>query len=398
MGNKKTMIQGIAIGVAITIFLNLTFSNLFSLVRKIGGGELSPEQKVTEIQDILDRYYVDDVDKKALEEGMYMGMVYGVGDPYTSYMDKNGMKRFVQDIKGSFAGIGLFVAPNRKTNRITVIAPFDGSPAAKAGIKPKDSLLKVNGMEVFADTLSEAVAMMQGEPGTTVNITVLRESEGRTFDVEVVRQLVDVPTVFHKVVDGDIGYIRLTNFEEVSYKQFMVAFEDLMKQRVKGLVLDLRNNPGGLMDIVTKITDVLVPKGVIVYTEDKQGNTNYFYSSENHINIPLAVIVNGSSASASEVLAGAVKDLKAGILVGEKTFGKGLVQALYPLTDGSGVKVTIAKYYTPSGVCINKIGIVPDHVVEMPEELSLQIATLSIDEDVQLKKAVDVIRKKLSVT
>ncbi len=398
MGNKKTMIQGIAIGVAITIILNLTFSNLFSLVRRLGGGELSPEQKVSEIQDILDRYYVDDIDRRALEEGMYMGMVYGVGDPYTSYMDKNGMKKFVQDIKGSFAGIGLFVAPNRKTNRITVIAPFDGSPAAKAGIKPKDSLLKINGMEVFADTLSEAVAMMQGEPGTTVNITVLRESEGKTFDVEVVRQLVDVPTVFHKVVDGDIGYIRLTNFEEVSYKQFMVAFEDLMKQRVKGLILDLRNNPGGLMDVVTKITDVLVPKGVIVYTEDKQGNTNYFYSSENHVNIPLAVIVNGSSASASEVLAGAVKDLKAGILVGEKTFGKGLVQALYPLTDGSGVKVTIAKYYTPSGVCINKIGIVPDHVVEMSEELSLQIATLPIEEDVQLSKAVDVIRKKLSVS
>ncbi len=397
MGNKKTLLYGIAIGIATTIFLNSTISDIISIFRKVSGSDLPPQQKITEIQAILDRFYVDEIDKKALEEGMYMGMVYGVGDPYTSYMDKNGMKKFKQDIEGTFAGIGLFVAPNRKTNRITVIAPFDGSPAAKAGIKPKDALIKVNGLDVFADTLSEAVAMMQGEPGTTVNITVYRESEGRSFDVDVTRQMVDVPTVFHKMLESDIGYIRLTNFEEVSYKQFMIAFDDLTKQRMKGLILDLRNNPGGLMDVVTKITDVLVPKGIIVYTEDKQGNTNYIYSTDNQIKIPLVVVVNGNSASASEVLAGAVKDLKAGILVGEQTFGKGLVQALYSLSDGSGVKVTIAKYYTPSGVCINGIGITPDHVVKMSEELSLQIATLTLDEDVQLKKAVEVIKKKMSV-
>ncbi len=394
MENKKTFFSGLAVGVVLVVVINVVFSTATATYYKATGKKLPPEKKLSQILTILEQYYVDDFDKEELVENMYAGFVYGIGDPYTAYMDEERLSAFKEEIEGTFTGVGLNVAPDLKSNRIAVIAPFEGSPADKAGIKPKDLIMKVNGFDVFADTLSEAVAMMKGVPNTSVNVTIYRESENKTFNVDIMREEINVPTVFHKLLEDDIGYIRLSGFESVTYDQFMIAYNELNAAKMKGLVIDLRNNPGGLLDIVTQIADVLVPEGYIVYTEDRQGNTRYINSDKERINIPLAILVNENSASASEVLAGAVKDLGVGELVGTQTFGKGLVQTIFDLPDGSGVKVTIAKYYTPSGVCINKIGLAPDHLVQMDEELTLNIPNLEFDEDLQLQKAVSVVLNK----
>ena len=205
------------------------------------------------------------------------------------------------------------------------------------------------------------------------------------------REKINIPTVSQKIFNNNIGYIRITNFDRNTHKQFKQAYDQISKSNLKGLIIDLRNNPGGLLDTVVKIANELLPKGCIVYTEDKAGNKKYAYSDENYIKLPLAILVNGNSASASEVLSGAVKDLKRGVLIGQKTFGKGLVQNLFPLKDGSAIKVTIAKYYTPAGICINGKGIEPDYKIEMSEELTNKISILSLDEDLQLKKAIEIL-------
>ncbi len=397
MENKKTFFAGFAVGAVLIFVINFSLGPAISTYNKAKGVEqkLTPENKVTEILDILNKYYVEDFDIEQLQEGMYTGFVYGVGDPYTTYMDKDYLKKFIESLEGTFAGVGIYVSPNTKTNRITVISPIEGSPAYAAGIKPKDIITKVNGIDVYADTLDEAITMMKGKEGTSVNVTIYRESEERTFDISLKRAIINVPTVAHKMLENSIGYLRITGFDEVTYDQFMEAYNDLNSQGMKGLVIDLRNNPGGLLDIVVKIADELVPEGKIVYTEDKNGKTKFSYSDKKQIEVPLALIVNGSSASASEVLAGAVKDLGVGELVGTQTFGKGLVQTLYPLSDGSGVKVTIAKYYTPSGVCIDKVGIKPDYIVEMEHDDDVSISNLTFEEDVQLKKAFEVVESKI---
>ena len=359
---------------------------------------LTPVQdKLTKIFDVLDRNYVNEYDKDRVIENMYQGLVYGVGDPYTTYMDKDSYGRFQESTEGTYAGIGVVVSPDEATNSIVVVVPFEGYPGEKAGILPGDKIIRVNGYDVFGDTLDEAVSMMKGEPGTSVKITVSRETEGVAAPMEfnIIREKIDVPTVSHKMLEGGIGYIRITQFDRVTFSQFKSAFDSLNADGAKGLIIDLRNNPGGLLNIVTSITDLLVPKkSVIVYTEDKQGKREYTYSREGSKDIPLIVLVNGSSASASEVLSGAVKDLGAGELLGTRTFGKGLVQNIFELKDGSALKVTIAKYYTPSGTCIQGIGIEPDYVVEMSDELSVRISSLSLDEDVQLKRALEIMEEK----
>jgi carboxyl-terminal processing protease len=276
-----------------------------------------------------------------------------------------------------------------------VITPFEGFPGAKAGIIPGDRIIRVDGNDVSGDTYEEAVAMLKGPPGTSVNVTLYREGEC-TFEIAIIREQIDIPTVSHRMLDDGVGYIRITNFDRVTYNQFVTAYEDLKSQNMQGLIIDLRNNPGGLLNIVTDMTNLLVPEGYIVYTEDRNGIREYIFSdAERHIEIPLALIVNGNSASASEVMAGAVKDMGVGSLVGTQTFGKGLVQNLFDLSDGTALKITIAKYYTPSGVCIHGEGITPCYIVDMPNELTTRLSALSLEEDPQLQKAIDVILRKI---
>ncbi|NLM12376.1 MAG: S41 family peptidase [Epulopiscium sp.] len=394
MNNKKSFLSGLAVGMSIIIFINIGFFGFRIAMGMTGHSNLGMNQKVQKILTYLNKFYVDKIDETSLEEGMYKGLVSGVGDPYTTYMSKEEFENFQTETTGRYAGIGVVVSVDQTDQLITVVSPFEGSPGAKAGLLPGDKIIKVNDFEVTGDDLNEAVSMMKGPAGTKVKLTVYRKSEFKTFEVEITRANIDYPTVSHRMLDDQIGYIKIVSFDEVTYNQFMNAYKDLNSKGQKGLIIDLRNNPGGLLSTVTKIADQLLPEGLIVYTEDKNGKRDTYMSDANEIKVPLVLLVNENSASASEILSGAVKDHNKGKLVGTTTFGKGLVQSIYPLGDGSAVKITISKYYTPSGVCIQGIGIEPDYVVELSDELKSRL-TLEESEDIQLKKAIEVIKEQL---
>ena len=390
-------IYGILLGLTIGIVWSFVFAGVARSLPfgvPLGGAKTSTDAKVQRILQILDAQYVDSFDKEQAIESMYAGLVYGLGDPYTSYMDQKTLTTFMEQTEGTYAGIGVVVSI-AEDNRITVVTPFEGYPGAKAGILPGDKIIRVNDSEVSGDVYEEAIAMLKGMPGTSVNVTIFRESENRTIELTILREQIDIPTVSHRMLDDQVGYIRITNFDRVTYNQFLTAYEDLNSQHMRGLIIDLRNNPGGLLNIVTDMTNLLVPEGYIVYTEDKNGKREYTYSDDTYIEIPLVLIVNSNSASASEVMAGAVKDMGMGELVGTQTFGKGLVQNLFDLRDGTALKITIAKYYTPSGVCINGEGITPHHIVDMPNELTTRLSSLSLEEDPQLQKAIEVVLGKI---
>ncbi|MDR1066701.1 MAG: S41 family peptidase [Clostridiales bacterium] len=394
--NKKSFLKGAAVSLAIIVIGAFIFNGYKVAWRKRTNAAPEPRQKINEIVSVLDKFYVDDIDQSKLIETMYSGLVYGVGDPYTTYMNKEEFELFKEQTSGKYAGIGVVVMADAERNRIRVVSPFEGSPGAQAGILPGDEIIKVNGFDVFADQYEEVVSMLRGEPGTSVNLTLYRNSEMKTVDVNVLRRNIDVPTVSHKMMEDDIGYLRINGFERTTYAQFVEAYSDLQTHGMKGLVIDVRNNPGGLLDIVTKIADALVPKGYIVYTEDKAGKKEYSFSDSRRINMPLAILVNENSASASEVLSGAVQDMKVGVLVGTKTFGKGLVQNLFELSDGSAVKVTVAKYYTPNGICINGEGLIPDHYVDMDKNKSFDLINLAPEDDEQLQAALDIVFEQMA--
>jgi carboxyl-terminal processing protease len=352
------------------------------------------QAKIKNIYQILDENYVNGYDKKETLENLYYGIVSGVGDPYTVYFSPDVFDKFKEETQGTYAGIGVGINIDKASNSIVVISPFDGGPGARAGILPGDWIVRVNGEDVRGDMLNEAVSMMKGEPGTRVSVTIFRPGEDRSIDLEIVRERIDVPTVSHRMLENDIAYIRISQFDGVTYDQFLAAYTSL-KPDMRGLIIDLRNNPGGLLHIVTKIADLLVPKGVIVYQEDKKGQRRYSFSDETHVETPLLILVNGNSASASEVLSGAVQDVGVGELVGTQTFGKGVVQNIFPMTDGSAVKVTVAKYYTPNGTCIQDVGLTPDYKVDMDDDLTVRISSITETEDVQLDKAIEIMCGKL---
>jgi carboxyl-terminal processing protease len=394
MKNKNVFFGGFAAGIAVILVLNMLFSGFQFVTGILGMQKMEPEKKVRKIISYLDKYYVEDLNLENMEEGIYKGLVEGVGDRYTSYMTKKEFEDFRTSTAGRYAGIGVVVGVDEKDQLITVVSPFEGSPGEKAGILPGDKIIKVNDFEVQGDDLDEAVSMIKGPAGTTVKLTLYRKQEQKTFDVEVERANIDYPTIAHRMLENQIGYIRISSFDQVTYDQFMKAYNDLKQKGEKGLIIDLRNNPGGLLDTVVKIADELLPEGMIVYTQDKNGKKEEFKSDANHLEVPLVLLVNENSASASEILSGAIKDHDKGKLVGTTTFGKGLVQTVFPLEDGSAVKVTISKYFTPSGICIQGIGIEPDYVVELPEELKNQFKIEEKD-DIQLKKAVEVIKEQM---
>lgn len=348
--------------------------------------------KLLKVENLIKNNYVDKktIDENKLIEGAINGMVDSVGDPYTVYLDKQQFEDLLTQTRGSYGGVGIVVG--EKEGKLTVIAPIEDSPAEKAGIKAGDIILKVDGKEISAKELEKAVSMMRGKEGTKVILTIFREGKG-VKDYELTRSIIVLKTVKSQVLKGDIGYIRITSFDENTADEFEKAFEKLQKQNIKGLVLDLRDNPGGLLDTSVAIADMILPQGTIVYTIDTNGKKDVWKSDPQNINMPLVVLVNEGSASASEILSGAIRDFKAGTLIGTKTFGKGLVQNIIDLKDGTGLKVTIARYYTPSGECIQGKGIMPDIVYDLPKELKDK--QLPIDEDPQIKKAIEVLMSKI---
>ena len=397
--NKSGFFKGIIFGVIVTLIIGVVANGAYQFYRSknpapVGQSAETPS-KVTDIMNILDTYYVDGIDKNALTESMYAGLVAGIGDPYTVYFTAEQCKAFMEDTSGTYAGIGVVVSIDPDDNKIVVVAPFEGSPGEQAGIVSGDKIVKVNGTDVSGSELDTAISMMKGTPGTPVTVTIQREGVDN-FDVAITRANITVPTVSSKMLDDSIGYIRISQFDSVTEDQFKSAFNDLTSQGEKGLIIDLRNNPGGLFNIVCDIADMLVPPNdTIVYTIDKNGKKAVTTSKNGKFHLPLTILVNGGSASASEILSGAVKDLGVGTLVGTKTFGKGLVQSMVQLSDGSAVKVTIQRYYTPSGVCIQGTGIQPDYVVELPDDLKDKVS-LTPEEDIQLQKAEEVIKSQIS--
>ncbi len=391
---KRPFLKGLILGIALTVVVGIGGNFAVSALGIGMYKDMGLSEKISTIATILDQKYVDEIDFDKMEEGIYDGMVRALGDPYTDYMTAEEFSQFLEDNEGEFYGIGVEVIADTTDGSIRVISPIIGTPAERAGILPDDRIIKVNDTDVSAESIDEAIKLIKGEEGTSVKVTIYRQSTGEIKDFDIVREKINVQTVESKIVDDNIGYLRITSFKENTYDQFKEHYDNLMGQNIKGLVIDVRNNPGGNLDVVEKITDMLIPEGTLVYTIDKEGKREDYTSDANCINIPLCVLVNGNSASASEILSGAVQDTGTGKLVGTQTFGKGLVQGLYPLSDGSGLKITIQKYYTPKGVCIQGEGIAPDYVVELPEELQYQL-TIEEDKDTQLQKALEVIEEQL---
>ena len=355
----------------------------------------SVDKKLQAIEAVLKNYYVGDIDEQKLEEGIYKGFVAGVGDAYTNYYTSDEYASFKEKSSGVYAGIGIQMTLQTYDNSVEVTEVFEGSPAEKAGIKPKDRIIKAAGKRITGDEFNILPTLVKGTPGTTVDITIYRPEEDKYYDLTIERASVASPTVYFRMLNEEIGYIQITQFEAVTYDQFKIALDKLNKESAKGLVLDLRNNPGGLLNSVEQIADELVPQGVIVSTKDKQGKGSEYLADDKYINIPMVVLINGNSASASEVLAGALKDYNRAELIGTTTFGKGVVQTIVPLTDGSAIKLTTSQYFTPSGVCIQGIGIAPDYEVKLSTEKILKGRELTDAEDDQLQAAIKVVTGKI---
>lgn len=352
--------------------------------------------KIIGVEGYIKENYLKDVDDEKLMEGKLKGMLQSLEDPYSVYMTKEEFKSVMEDTSGTFGGIGVVVTPG-EDNLITVVSPIEGTPGEKAGIKSGDKIIKVDGQEFFGENMDAAVKVMRGEPKTEVILTILRKDrngKNETIDLDIVREIIRVETIDSKIIDDDIGYIKITSFDELTYKDFKRELDKLGEKDIKGLIIDLRNNPGGLLSVTGKIADELLGEVDIVYTETKDGKREYMKSDKAMVDYPLAILVNGGSASASEILAGAIKDHKRGTLIGTTTFGKGVVQRLKDLPDGSGIKLTISEYFTPNGINIHGIGIEPDILVELPEDIE-KIGVDNISEDTQLRKAIEVIKLEI---
>ncbi len=390
MNNKKSFIGGMTVGVLGAVILAL---GVF-LVPNVFAKEASTTDKLQYIQNLLETHYVGDIEEEVLKEGIYKGFVAAVNDPYTNYFTKEEFAQFREKTSGTYAGIGIMMQVDQTDKLITAVQVFENSPAEKAGLLPKDKIVEAEGIPLGADNFDEAPKIIKGEPGTIVKIKVFRPSENKMMDLEITRENVIYPTVDHKMLEDDIGYIHIKQFDEVTYDQFMIALKDIQTKNPKGIVLDVRDNLGGLLNIVADISDELLPEGMIVYTKDKQGKVQALKSKPGQIDIPITLLINENSASASEILAGALKDHKRAKLVGTTTYGKGVVQTILQIPDGSGIKVTTSKYYTPNDISIDGVGVEPDYEVLLPLELLLK-PKLEDSEDLQLQKAIEVIKTEI---
>lgn len=357
--------------------------------------ETNYKTKLEKIGAVLDYYYYQDIDYNKVADGLYHGAVSGLGDPYTVYYNPQEYASFQQASDGVYAGIGSRVTIG--DNGYPLLSQvFEGGPADKAGIKTGDFVVEIDGEDVGGMDLDLVASKMRGEVGTTVEVTVYREGETDYLHFTVKRDTVEVPTVEYRMLEGGIGYIMVAEFDDVTAQQFNDAVKDLSRKNMSALVVDLRNNPGGLLRTVQSMLSRILKKGeLLVYMEDKNGKREDYYSDSTlTLDIPIAVLMNGYSASASEVFAGCLQDYGKAVLVGTQSFGKGIVQTMYPLGDGSAIKVTISAYYTPNGRNIHKTGLTPDIAVELSDEAK-KLSKIPEDQDAQLQAAIKALKDKL---
>lgn len=352
-------------------------------------------ERINEVKHMIDKNYYKKADDYDVLIGMLKGAVNSLKDPYSYYMTEDEYKKFNEETDGEFAGLGIYVSGSIDDNLITVVAPMKGTPADRAGLKTDDKIIKINGKDFTADKMDDAVKIMRGKPGEKVKITVLRRDENgkaKFIDFEIVREIIKVQTVSSKLLKDNIGYISISGFDTPTYNDFDKQYKELKKQGMKKLILDLRNNPGGLLTTSTQVVNTFLDGGLIMYTLDKQNNKETINATKGADDIKIVVLVNKGSASASEIVAGALKDRKRATIIGTQTFGKGIVQTVFNMPDGEGLKLTTSAYYTPSGVNIHGKGIAPDIKVELNKE----VKTISIDnlaKDNQIQKAIEILNK-----
>lgn len=342
-------------------------------------------KKIRKLEKIVDLHYLEEKDEEKLAEGMYTGLLYGLEDPYSCYYTEEEYKEENTATEGSYVGIGILMKKN-PDGGIQVVTCYKGGPADEAGIQENDIISAVDGNDITEDEISEVADRIKKSKKDSVILTIHRENTEEAIDIPVSITDVELPCVFSEMLDVETGYIRITEFKGVTFQQYKRQFNELRSNGMKKLIIDLRDNPGGLLDSVCEVLRWILPKGCIVYTEDKYGNREEEMCDGKHpLDMPLAVLVNEGSASASEIFAGAVQDYGIGTIVGTTTYGKGIVQAIYTLGDGSAVKLTISKYFTPKGKNIHKVGIKPDILVEKE---------ISKEEDNQLQEARKVFSQK----
>lgn len=361
---------------------------------------MSPAGLVTQKEDVQSKlgmlemyirgYYLDEIDDGQMEDYLYYGLVAGLGDPYAAYYNEEETQSMMDSSSGNYCGIGAVFSQNLITGVITVTRVYEGCPSYEAGLLPEDILYQVEGEDVTGQDLTNVVTKIKGEEGTEVTLTMLRGEE--TIDFTMKRQMIEVPTIEYEMLADHMGYILITEFDGVTDEQFKEALADLQNQGMKSLIIDLRNNGGGSVESVCNIADALLPEGPIVFTEYKGEEREARNSDENCAKLPMAVLINGASASASEILSGALQDYGVATIVGTQSYGKGIVQSVFDLQDGTALKLTTAKYYTPDGNDIHGVGITPDVEIDLPEELKTEV-TLSLEEDVQLQKAIEVLQQ-----
>ena len=349
------------------------------------------ESTLNKYKSIIDKYYLGEIDEEKLKEGAIKGYIEGLDDPYTEYISKEDMHDYLEDAMGNFVGIGIYMVKNTEANKIQVLSPIKNSPAEKAGILPGDLIVAVDGVQYTADDMSVASSKIKGEEGTSVKVEILRGTETKTF--ELTRENIKVNPVEGKVLSNQSGYIEFSSFDENTAEDFKAEYEKLQKQGIKSLIIDLRNTGGGIVDEALTIADYIADKGSILLYEVDKNNKEEIKKSENDpiINMPIVILANENTASSSEILAGALKDLGKAKIVGIKTYGKGVIQQVLTLSDGSGIKITSEKYLTPNKTEINKIGIEPDEKVELPDTVE-NVLLVKEKDDTQLQKAIEMLK------
>lgn len=402
MIKKRTAVILVLITLLLTSAATFTVGNLYSL--RVGDKIVLTQEdfqryqafydeyaKVDELKEYIKRTFYEPVEDETLDNGAIKGIFEHLGDPYSTYMTPEEFEAFNEESEGTYGGIGIVVTAT-EDGLITVVSPIEDTPGDAAGIKSGDKIIMVDDVDVWGDELDAAVDRMKGEPGTDVVLTILRDREELTFTIT--REQIVIKSVKSRMIDDQIGYLRISSFDNKVHEEFVNHLGQLMRSGAEGLVIDLRNNPGGSLEQVVYIADDLVGNGSIVYTRDRSGKEEHYESDPEKIDLPIVVLVNEGSASASEILTAALRDLANAKIIGTTTFGKGVVQTIRPLADGSAVKLTTSQYFTPSGDYIHGVGIPPDIEVTLDPAYD-EIEEPTDADDNQLQRALEELRSHL---